>query len=140
MLTKSVLINVAPAPQPVVIIGESPVFKRKKGKEVLTGFSFSYSQGLNGLKAVDAANYEVEPVVIEKVKRKQVHVLRPLTNFTVSYNPNDNEATLKFTKAETFPDGGQITVSSGVTSGSGLSLGGTTVFRITAGGKRIVPE
>jgi hypothetical protein len=73
------------------------------------------------------------------VKRKHVHVLHPLTNFTVSYNPDGNDVTLDFTKAESFPIGGQITVLSGVTGGSGLSLAGTTVFKITAGGKRIVP-
>ena len=48
--------------------------------------------------------------------------------------------TLDFTKTESFPNGGQIMVLSGVTDGSGLSLSGTTVFKITAGGKHIVPE
>ena len=57
-VTASVLINVAAAPQPIVIVGESPVFKRKKGKEVLTGFSFSFSQGLNSASAANPANYE----------------------------------------------------------------------------------
>ena len=41
------VINVARLAQPNMIVGESPVFKRKKGKEVLTGFSFNFSQGLN---------------------------------------------------------------------------------------------
>jgi Bacterial Ig-like domain (group 3) len=139
-VTKSVLINVAPAPQPVVIVGERPVFARKNGKQVLTGFSFNFSQGLNLSNAVDPANYEIDAVVIEKVKKKKVRVLSPLTKFTVSYNPKGNDVTLNFTKAESFPNGGQIEVVSGVTGGSGLSLAGTTVFKITAGGKRIVPE
>ena len=47
---------------------------------------------------------------------------------------------LDLTKAETFPNRGQITVSSGVTSGTSLPLAGSTVFKITAGGKRIVAE
>jgi Bacterial Ig-like domain (group 3) len=139
-LTKSVLINVAPAPQPIVIVGESPVFKRKKGKEVLTGFSFSFSQGLNGSSAVNPADYEIDAEVIEKVKREQVHVLRPITKFTVSYNAGADDVTLDLTKAETFPNRGQITVTSGVTTGTSLPLAGTTVFKITAGGKRVVPE
>ena len=138
-VTISVVIDVAPAPQPNVIVGESPVFTRKKGKKVLTGFSFNFSQGLDTSSAVNPANYEVDAVVIEKVKKKQARVLRPLTKFTVSYNPAGNDVTLDFTKAETFPNGGQITVLNGVTAGSSLSLSGTTVFKITVGGKRIVP-
>jgi Bacterial Ig-like domain (group 3) len=139
-VTASVLINVAAAPQPIVIVGESPVFKRKKGKEVLTGFSFRFSQGLNSSSAVNPANYEIDAEVIEKVKRKQVHVLRPITKFTVSYNAADDDVTLDFTKAETFPSGGQIAVSSRVTSETSLPLAVSTVFKITAGGKRIVAE
>ena len=139
-VTASVLINVAAAPQPIVIVGESPVFKRKKGKEVFTGFSFSFSQSLNSSIAANPANYELMPWSSRRSRRKQVRVLRTLTNFTVSYNADDNDVTLDFTKAETFPNGGQITVLSGVTSGTGLSVAGSTVFKITAGGKRIVPQ
>ena len=82
-VTTAVDLSVAAAPQPNTIVVESPVFDRKKGKKVLTGFSFNFSQGLDAASAVDPANYELEAVVIEKVKKKQVRVLRPLTNFTV---------------------------------------------------------
>jgi Bacterial Ig-like domain (group 3) len=139
-VTTSVSINVAPAPQPNTIVGESPVFTRKKGKSVVTGFSFNFSQALNTASATNPAIYEIDAVVIEKVKKKQARVLHPLTNFTVAYHPDGNTVTLDFTKAEKFANGGQITVLNGVTAGSGLSLSGTTVFRITAGGRRIVPE
>ena len=122
-VTTSVAINVAPAPQPNVIVGENPVFTRKKGKKVLTGISFNFSQGLDTSSAVDPANYEVDAVFIEKVKRKHVHVLHPLTNFTVAYSPDGNGVTLDFTKAGSFPIGGQITVLSGVTGGFGPFAG-----------------
>ena len=138
-VTTSIDLSVASAPQPNVIVVESPVSKRKKGKEVLAGFAFKFSQELDSSSAVNPANYDVDAVVIENVKKKQVRVLRPLTNFTVAYNPNHNDVTLDFAKAETFTNGGRITVSNGVTALTGVSLSGTTVFKITAGGKRIVP-
>ena len=50
-VTSSVDLSVAAAPQPNTIVIESPVFKRKKGKKVLTGFSFNFSQGLDAASA-----------------------------------------------------------------------------------------
>ena len=138
-VSASVAITIAPAPQPNLIVGESPVYVRRKGRKVLTGFSFHFSQGLDMSSAAAPANYEVDAAVIKRVKRKQVRVLRPLTDFVVSYNPAGNDVTLDLTKSESFPKGGQITILNGVTGSSGFSPGGTTVFRITAGGSASCP-
>ncbi len=136
-----------PSPLPVVIVGEKAVFKRKTnkkgkpvGKPVLTGFAFHFNDALDASSAGNPVNYQIDRESIKKVKRKNERVLHPLTSFTVSYDPTSSEATILFTAKETFPSGGQITILSGVTGGSGASLGGLTVFKISKGGSRIEPE
>jgi hypothetical protein len=90
--------------------------------------------------AANPANYKIDSVGTKKIKRKVELVAHPLTSFTVAYSPGSSKVTIAFTAKETFPDGGQITVLSGVTGDSGAALAGTTVFTISKGGKRIEPE
>ena len=79
-------------------------------------------------------------MTLKKVKKSEVRVAHPLKNFTVSYTPATDSVTLNLTGAQTFPSGGRITVLPGVTDNSGSVLTGTTVFKITAGGKKIEPS
>ena len=109
------------------------------GKAVLTGFSFNFDDALDASIAANPANYEVDSTTIKVVKRKRESILEPITNFTVSYNAVGDEATISFTGKETFPNGGQIAVLNSVTDGSGATLAGFTIFKITDGGKRITP-
>ena len=146
-VTTSVPIDVVPtAPPPpanAMIISEAPVFKRKlnkngkpTGKAVLTGFTLDYNMPLTAADVSDAANYALDTVTLKKVKKSEVRVVHPLKNFTVSYTPATDSVTLKLIGTQSFPTGGQITVLPGVTDNSGSVLTGTTVFKITAGGKK----
>ena len=79
-------------PAPPVIIGEKAVFHRKTNKKgkplgpaVLTGYEFEFSSALDPASATNSANYEVDSVMTKRVKKKTVRILKPITNFTVSY-------------------------------------------------------
>jgi hypothetical protein len=75
----------------------------------------------------------------KKVKKKVSHILKPITNFTVSYLPANDAVAIAFSGKETFPTGGQITVLEGLTGASGGALEGTIVFNITPKGTNISP-
>ncbi len=146
----SVAINVVPPPPPppptVQLIGEQPVFRRKLNKhgkpvgpEILTGFTLDFDMPLSVAAVTDTANYQLDTVTTKTVKKKLERVLTPIKNFTVSYTPATDSVTLKLDGTPTFPLGGQLTVLSGVTGGSGDVLSGTNVFKITAGGKKVEP-
>ncbi len=136
--------NPPPPPAPVTIIGEQAVFTRKLkkgkpvGKPVLTGYMLDFGAPLN-LTATNRANFEVATLTTKKVKKKTTHILQPISNFTVSYVPANDAVEIAFTSTETFKTGGQITVSSGVTSANGGALAGTTVFTISPKGNNISP-
>jgi hypothetical protein len=144
----SVQINVVPQSTPpphAVVIGESPVFQRllnkrgkPTGKAVLTGFTLDYNMALSAAAAASPSNYQLDEYAIEKVRRKVVKVLVPITNFTVTYAAANHSVTLHLAR-QTFPKGGKLRILPGVTSGSGSVLAGNAVFTITAGGKAIVP-
>jgi hypothetical protein len=147
-VTASVPINVvAPAVSTTVeVVGEQALFERKPnkkgkpaGKAVLTGFAFRVSGALDALTAENAANYQLDTVTTRKVKKKTELVRRPITKFTVSYNPADDEIDILLTAKQTFPTGGQITIGNGVIGEAGAPLSGTTVFTITKGGKGVEP-
>ncbi len=145
----SVAINVLDPPPPpptVQLIGEQPVFRRKLNKhgkpvgaEILTGFTLDFDMPLSMAAVTDTANYQLDTVTTKTVKKKVERVLTPIKNFTVSYTPATDSVTLKLDGTPTFPLGGQLTVLSGVTGGSGDVLSGTNVFKITAGGKKVEP-
>ena len=149
----SAAINVLPPPPPppppppkVQIIGEQPVFRRKLNKhgkpvgpEILTGFTLDFNMPLSVPAVTDAANYQLATSSTKTVKRKVERVLKAIAKFTVSYTPATDSVTLKLGGAATFPLGGQLTVLSAVTDGSGDVLSGTSVFKITAGGKKVEP-
>ena len=126
------------------IIGEQPIFQRKlnkKGKPVgkpaLTGYTLDFSTALNASAAANRANFEIATLTTKRVKKTVKRILHPIQNFTVSYSPTDHSVTLKLAGKQTFPTGGEIMVLPGVTSASGGTLEGTTVFNIAKGGKKI---
>ncbi len=146
----SVAINVLPPPPPpppkVQIIGERPVFRRKLNKhgkpvgaEILTGFTLDFNMPLSVPAVTDTANYQFDTNTTKTVKHRVERVLKPIVNFTVSYTPATDSVTLELGGTATFPLGGQLTVLSGVTGGSGDVLSGTSIFKITAGGKKVEP-
>ena len=73
----------------------------------------------------------------KKVKKKVEHLLRPITNFTVTYTAASDAVMIAFAGKETFPTGGQITVLGGLTTASGGTLSGPAVYAISKGGKSI---
>jgi hypothetical protein len=135
-----------PPPPTAMVIGEAPVFKRllnKKGKPtgkvVLTGFTLDFNTPLSVAAATNPGNFELETVATVKVKKKVERVLQAVTSFTVTYTPASESVTIGLRSGQSFPKGGRLVVFPGVTSGSGAVLGGTTLFTITAGGKKIEP-
>ena len=107
---------------------------------MLTGFSFTFSYTVDSSRTMNPANFELDSVTVTKLKGKTRKVLHPITNFTVSYNPADEQATLLLTGRPTFPSGGQITVLSGVAGDENVELAGPTVFSISPMGKHIAPQ
>jgi hypothetical protein len=147
--TSSVSINVVPVPIPprAMIIGEQPVFQRrlnKKGKPVgaavLTGFTLKFNMPLSAAAVSNRGNYQLDNVTTRKVKKSVQRILRSIANFTVKYTPASDSVTLSLVGSQTFPTGGQLTVSSAVTSNSGAVLVAPSVFKISAGGKSISPQ
>jgi hypothetical protein len=143
----AVLINVLPqsAAPVATIIGEQPVFRRQLkngkpvGKLVLTGFTLEFSTPLVGAAVANAHNYQLEVLTAKRVKKQIQKVLQPVKNFTVSYSSASDSVTLKLTSTQSFTLGGQLRVFSGVTTGSGAVLGGSTVFTIAPRGIAIGP-
>lgn len=84
--------------------------------------------------------FQVATLTTKKVKKKTTHILKPISNFTVSYVAASDAVDINFIGAETFKTGGQITVLNGVTSASGGSLAGTTKFTISPKGTSISPD
>ena len=133
------------ASPPPVIIGEQSLFSRKTnkkgrpvGKPVLAGYEFEFSSPLNPASATNTANYQVDNVITQRVKKKVKRILQPITKFNVSYS--NDAVTIALARHETFKTGGQITVLNNLTGASGAALAGTTVFTISKGGKGITPS
>jgi hypothetical protein len=150
-VTASVPINVLPQatqnPPQALVKSAQPVFKRKLntrgkavGKAVLTGFELDFNMPLDSAAISNPSNYQLDTVATKRVKRKLERVLQPIKRIIVGYTPARDSVTLKLVGLRSFPLGGQLTVLSGVTSGSGSVLIGTTVFTITPGGKKIEPS
>ncbi len=136
-----------PPPPAAMVIGELPVFARKLnkhgkpvGKPVLTGFTLEFNMALNASAVSSSSNYQLDTFATRSVKKKPERVVQPIKNFTVEYTPTNDSVTIKLAGAQSFPKGGQITVLPGVTNASDSVLSGTTVFTITAGGKKIEPS
>jgi hypothetical protein len=131
-----------PTPTPALITAVVPVFDRKthkNGKPVLTGFVLDFNAPLDPAAASSPANYQIDTVTTRKVKKTVQRILHPISNFTVSYTPANHAVALTLAGNQTFPTGGQITVSAGVTSNSRGVFEGTTEFSISKGAKRVVP-
>jgi MBG domain/Bacterial Ig-like domain (group 3)/Right handed beta helix region len=135
-----------PTPTMTVITSEQPVFTRKlnkkgkpTGKPILSGFTLDFGVALNAGTAQNRANYVVDTVTTKAVKHKKQTILHPIANFTVSYAAASDSVNISFPVNETFPTGGQVTVSSGLATASGGTLTGPAVFTIAKGGKHISP-
>jgi len=159
-VTRSVEINVlpqsvSPAPTPTptptpvtreaVIIAEQPIFQRsfnRKGKPggplVLRGFGLEFNIPL-GPSALNSSNYQLNTFTLKRAKKSPNRVLHPFTKFTLSYNPSRDSVVINLLGVQRFPNGGQIVVLPSITSGTGGTLSGTTVFSITPGGRNIHP-
>jgi hypothetical protein len=94
---------------------------------------------MNEATTRSSANFIIDQLVIKTVKKKKVHVLKPVP-FTIT-GVTSNSVTLKPAGNQNFPKGGTIVINSstpsGVTSSSGVSLPGSGVIAITPGGKRL---
>ena len=126
-------------PPPPMIIGEQALFRRKTNKKRKTcGTSRSHGDddstaALDPASATNSANYKVDSVMTKRVKKKTVQILKPITNFTVSYI--NDAATIVFAGKEAFKTGGQVRVLGGVTSADGVAVAGIAEFTISKGGK-----
>jgi RHS repeat-associated protein len=140
-----------PPPVPPMIIGEKAIFQRKTnkkgkptGKAVLTGFSLTFSEPLNPATATNRLEYQLANVTTKKVKKKTTTILKPITNFTVSYNASSETVNLTLIGTQAFSTGGKLTVvgtpPNGVSGASGAPLAGTTVFAISKKGNAITPS
>ena len=103
-----------PTPTPAVIVGQQPVFHRKLnkkghpiGKAVLSGFTLDFAAPLDPADATDAAHYRVDTIINRKLKRRVEHILRPITDLTLSLSPAGDAVTITLGKPEAFRAGGQ---------------------------------
>jgi hypothetical protein len=139
-----------PSPVPPMIIGEKAIFQRKTnkkgkptGKAVLTGFSLTFSEPLNPATATNRLDYQLANVTTKKVKKKTTTILKPITNFTVSYSAATDSVNLTLIGTQAFSNGGKLTVvgtpPNGVSGASGAPLAGSTVFSISKKGSTISP-
>src|SRR5262249_13756402 len=71
---------------------------------------FSFNTTMNGVTVTNQSNYNLGMWLRKHVKRKAILVLHPLA-FTVSYHPSINSVDLLLRGKQTFPQGGQITLS-----------------------------
>ncbi len=147
----------APQPPPPAEIQRATVVFRqatnRKGKPVgkptLAGFQFTFNTVMNGATAGNRANYMLGTYVqvIKRVGRKMVRVLqlKPVS-FTVIFQSSNsaqqpsNSVTLLLTGKQTFPRGGQITLSgTGISSAAGGLLDGgvNAVYNISANARSI---
>ncbi len=135
----------------LAITGEQPLFLRKTdkkgkpiGRSILSGFVFDFSEPLNPTSAVNSGNYQVDAIITKRVKKQTRRVFQPLRSVAVSYSASADSITLKFTRKQAFPKGGEITVvggsTSGVTSTSGATLIGNQVFMISPHGHGIIAQ
>jgi sugar lactone lactonase YvrE len=149
--TATVAAGTPAPPVPLMIIGEKAIFRRKTnmhgkpvGKAVLTGFSLIFNEPLNVATATNRGDYQLATVTIRKVKKKPTTILKPITNFTVSYDAAMETVNLTLIGKQAFPTGGKLTVigtpPNGVSGASGALLGGPTVFGISKNGKTIAPS
>jgi MBG domain/Bacterial Ig-like domain (group 3)/Right handed beta helix region len=136
-----------PTPTMTVITSQQPVFTRKLnkkgkpvGKPILSGFTLDFGVALNAGSAQNRANYVVDTVTTKTVKHKKQTILHPIANFAVSYVAASDSVNISFPVSETFPTGGQVTVSSRLATAAGGTLTGPAVFTIAKGGKQISPE
>lgn len=127
---------------PATVIGQQPVFRRKLnrrgkpvGRAVLSGFTLDFSGLLNPSAASNAADYRVDMFA----NRRGRHILRPITNFRVSYSMAGDAVTISLGKPEKFAAGGQIAILGAVSDAPGGALNGPTVFTISRGGKSLTP-
>ena len=65
------------------------------GKPILVGYMLDFSAPLNAA-AVSRANFQAATMSTKKVKKKVTHILKPISNFTVSYVAANDAVDIKF--------------------------------------------
>jgi ELWxxDGT repeat protein len=137
----------APTPTPTpapTIIGERAIFQRRvnkrgkpMGKAVLTGFALEFS-GPMAASVLNAADYQLEEVRANAAGKNKLVRLSGV-GLTVSYDTSSNTATVNLAGKHSFLKGGVLAVNTAVASAAGKSLGGSSTFAISPGGKNIGP-
>jgi hypothetical protein len=133
-------------PVMTTIISEQPLFKRKLdkkgrpiGKPKLRGFMFEFDVPLNAGTAMNPENYQLGTITTKKIKNKNVRILHPISNFTVSYVAASETVEIMLGAVDTFPAGGRITVFGPLTTASGGILTGNAVYTIARSGRSVAP-
>ncbi len=135
-----------PSPINAYVISEKSIFERRTtkkgkpiGKAVLSGFQLQFSTPLEPTSASMESNFAVDFVAQAHIRRKVVHVFRPVTTITSVYVPSSVAVDLILGRNVLFPLGGRISVLGGLQTASGGVLTGTATFTISKGGKIIAP-
>ncbi len=130
-----------PAP---TITDERAIFQRRVnkrgkpiGKAVLTGFALQFSRPM-AASAVNAADYQLEELPAKAAGKSKLEHLRAV-GLTVSYDTSSDTVTINIAGNHSFPKGGTLAVNTAVASAAGKSLGGSSTFAISKGGKIIGP-
>ncbi len=125
----------------VVLLQKMNKKGKKVGKPVFQGFALVYSGPMNPSSAGLAANYQVATTTKNRIKKKTVTVLKPVS-ITAVYKSATDTVTLTVKGKPNFAKGGQITVTAsspgGVTSSEGEPLSSSdTKFIISPKAKRV---
>ncbi len=128
------------------IIGERVVTTRKTnkkgkpvGKPVIVGFALEYSTAMDPATAGLAANYQVDATAKKHGKKKSATALQPVA-FATAYDSATFTVTLTIQGKQKFANGGQVSITGGVTSTSDVPVvASDTEFTILPKAKGIAP-
>jgi hypothetical protein len=104
---------------------------------VLKGFALQFSRPMASSVA-NAVEYQLEEVRAKANVRSKLEHMRGV-GLTVSYEASSNTVTVNLAGKHSFPKGGVLAVNTAVASAAGESLGGSSTFAISKGGKNIGP-
>ncbi len=144
-----------PPPPPPTIVSESVVLTQKvnkkthkpTGKPTVSGYTITFSTGMDQTSLANGANYEIEVLkniktVTTKVGKRKIKTKVPVyasVGFTIpAADLTSNSVTMLLAGKQTFPKGGRIQVfAGGVDDTSGVSLAQTDILTISPKGNRI---
>jgi hypothetical protein len=115
-------------PLPPLIIGEQVVSRQKVnkagrtvGKPKFVGFTLDYNAQMDPSTAGLAATYQITSTTTVRVKNKLIEGSRPI-DFTAAYDALSASVTLLVRGQPRFARGGQLVVTGGIDSQSGVPL------------------